>query len=266
VCSGLKELMMQVIPVIDLLQGHVVRGIGGRRDGYRPIESRIAADSRPATVARALADGFGFRTAYVADLDAILRGAPDEESWSSIAAAGLVLWLDAGVGTAASAARVLKTLRRRGLRARVVVGLESLESEQSLPAIASLCGDQPPIFSLDLKAGVPLVRNPQWQSLSAIEMALAARAHGFRDLIVLDLADVGTGSGTRTLDLCRQIRQAAELERLIAGGGVRGIADLRAVAEAGCDAALVASALHDGRLTREVIDAEFSREAQPAAD
>jgi phosphoribosylformimino-5-aminoimidazole carboxamide ribotide isomerase len=36
---------------------------------------------------------------------------------------------------------------------------------------------------------------------------------------------------------------------IVAGGGVRGVPDLEALANAGCDAALVASALHDGRLT-----------------
>jgi len=38
---------------------------------------------------------------------------------------------------------------------------------------------------------------------------------------------------------------------LIAGGGVRGLADLTALARAGCNAALVASALHDGKLLPE---------------
>ena len=33
---------MEVIPVIDLLGGQVVRGVAGRRDEYRPIVSQIA--------------------------------------------------------------------------------------------------------------------------------------------------------------------------------------------------------------------------------
>ena len=44
-----------VIPVIDLKDGVVVRGVAGRRDEYRPIESRFASDPRPATVAQGLA-------------------------------------------------------------------------------------------------------------------------------------------------------------------------------------------------------------------
>jgi len=60
---------------------------------------------------------------------------------------------------------------------------------------------------------------------------------------------VGVAGGTRTLTLCRNIRGEFPDIELTAGGGVRGIDDLRALADAGCDAALVASALHDGRLT-----------------
>jgi phosphoribosylformimino-5-aminoimidazole carboxamide ribotide isomerase len=58
------------------------------------------------------------------------------------------------------------------------------------------------------------------------------------------------GQGISTIDLCRMI--AADFRgRLIAGGGVRGIDDLQALTNAGCQAALVASALHDGRLTHD---------------
>ena len=85
---------MRVIPVIDLMHGQVVRGVAGRRSEYRPMVSRIAADARPATVARALVEQFGFDTAYVADLDAILGGQPNIQSLADIQIAGLNVWLD----------------------------------------------------------------------------------------------------------------------------------------------------------------------------
>ena len=62
------------------------------------------------------------------------------------------------------------------------------------------------------------------------------------------------GGGTRTLDLCREIRRHHPDLTIVAGGGVRGLDDLKTLADAGCDAALVASALHDGRLTRQDIE------------
>jgi len=242
---------MRVIPVIDLMNGQVVRGFAGRRSEYRPIQSSIIADARPATVARAFVERFRFDTAYVADLDSILHGRPDLESYRCIAAAGLQLWLDAGLTNAAKAATILKSYYG-GVSPRLVIGLESLESAEALAGIRAIA-PEPPVFGLDLLNGQPLTRIPAWQELSPLEIAQTVRSLGIRDLIVLDLADVGTNGGTRTLELCRQIRQSAVFDRIIAGGGVRGVADLLALAEAGCDAALVASALHDGRLTAEEV-------------
>jgi phosphoribosylformimino-5-aminoimidazole carboxamide ribotide isomerase len=132
---------------------------------------------------------------------------------------------------------------------QVVVGLESLESEEELLAISETFAWQPPIFSLDLHAGQPLVRNQAWRNRSALELALVAKSVGVREIIVLDLADVGVEQGTRTLDLCREIVQVTQTQRLIAGGGVRGYRDLEQMARAGITDALVASALHDGRLS-----------------
>ena len=81
---------MRVIPVIDLMGGQVVRGVAGRRSEYRPVESRIAGDARPATVARAFVDEFGFEAAYVADLDAIVHGRYSSGiAWREIAGVGL---------------------------------------------------------------------------------------------------------------------------------------------------------------------------------
>lgn len=241
---------MRVIPVIDLLGGQVVRGVAGRREEYRPIQSQIAADARPTTVARALVEQFGFDTVYVADLDAIMHRQPDVRAWSEIAGAGLKLWLDAGVGNSDFAWRIVDQIALAEIEVQLVVGLESLESAEDFFSIGEMYGYGSPIFSLDLLDEKPLVRNPAWAGLSPLEIALLAGSMGARETIVLDLADVGVGGGTRTLDLCRMITAATEAQTLIAGGGVRGIDDLKALADAGCQAALVASALHNGRLSR----------------
>jgi phosphoribosylformimino-5-aminoimidazole carboxamide ribotide isomerase len=67
-------------------------------------------------------------------------------------------------------------------------------------------------------------------------------------MIVLDLAQVGMGQGVGTLPLCRELRCLDADLQIIGGGGVRSLADLRSLSAAGASAALVASALHDGRL------------------
>ncbi len=81
-----------------------------------------------------------------------------------------------------------------------------------------------------------------------IAVAQRAIGCGVRKMIVLDLARVGSGSGAGSLDLCRTVRQLWPQVQLISGGGVRSAEDLRTLAVAGCQAALVATSLHDGTL------------------
>ena len=244
---------MRVIPVIDLMQGQVVRGIAGNRSEYRPIESQIAADARPATVARALVERFGFKTVYVADLDAIQGGQPDLNAWQDIRRAGLSLWIDAGVGDPSRCLAIRETLKSRRTEGNVIIGLESFRDPNN--GAWSDVGTLMPnlIFSLDLKNGMPIHHIGKWHNFSAVEIGRIAAGLGFHSIIVLDLADVGTSQGTRTLALCQTLANELHPVRIIAGGGVRGLDDLKALADVGCSAALVASALHDGRLTPEHI-------------
>ena len=118
------------------------------------------------------------------------------------------------------------------------------------------------VFSLDLKQGRPLTVVPDWRERTPGELAALAVSLGAGRVIVLDLARVGVGQGPGQEELCRQLRAEHPDLELIAGGGVRGREDLRRLAAAGCDAVLVASALHDGRLTREDLR-EFSRVREP---
>ena len=74
-------------------------------------------------------------------------------------------------------------------------------------------------------------------------------------LILLDLAQVGTGRGPHPYceTLVRQFRDlyaGGEGRELLVGGGIRGPEDVRRLANAGADGVLVASALHDGTLNR----------------
>ena len=79
---------------------------------------------------------------------------------------------------------------------------------------------------------------------------LAARAAeaGVGSVIVIDLARVGAAAGL-DLEMMAAVREAVPQLTLLAGGGVRGAQDLVALADVGCDGALVATALLDGRLT-----------------
>jgi phosphoribosylformimino-5-aminoimidazole carboxamide ribotide isomerase len=236
---------MRVIPVLDLMAGQVVRGVGGRRHEYRPVVSRLTPSCRPVDVAEAFRAHFGLSELYLADLDAIAGAPPDLRAYATLRQRGFRLWVDAGVRDAMTAA----PLADAGIEG-IVVGLETVVGAAALAAVCREYGERV-VFSLDLKAGGPLGDRAAWNHSEAWTIAGWAIAAGVRRLIVLDLARVGGGGGTGTEDLCRRLAAAYPTVEVVAGGGVRGVEDLRRLKECGVAAALVASALHDGRLRAE---------------
>ncbi len=242
---------MRVIPVIDLKANMVVRAIAGQRETYRPITSPLVRSAVAQVVAQAFVDQFGLDEFYVADLDAIDDGPPALDLYAEILEIASRLILDAGLCDARRAERLAEFAAEQTRLTGIVVGLESLKSSTELAEIVEILGTQRAVFSLDLRQGIPITRSAEWSSRSPREVVERVVAAGFQRLIVLDLADVGCRGGTTTLTLCRQLRGEFPQLELIAGGGVRGPDDLTGLEMAGCQAALVASALHDGGLRRE---------------
>lgn len=237
---------MRTIPVVDLMGGQVVRGVAGRRHEYRPVESRLVASPLPEKVAAALV-ALRLGEIYVADLDAIAGQPPDRSAYRAMASAGARLWVDAGLAEPARARELCDEASALGI-ARIIAGLESLPDPESLTDLLSIVGAERLVFSLDLNEGRPLGHCRRWSQLPPDEIAAAAWRLGIRQMIVLDLAAVGVSRGVSTLELCRRLHAEFPGLELTSGGGVRSRDDLDRLAAAGCAAALVASALHDGRL------------------
>ncbi len=242
---GPRSYRPRIIPVLDLLRGQVVRGVGGRREEYRPILSQLTASHKPLDVAHAFWEHFRLNRLYLADLDAIAGAPPAIATYRVLLAAGFRLWVDAGIRQPDGA----KPLAEAGVSG-IVAGLETLSGPQALQTLCQEYGAERVIFSLDLKGGQPLTVDGAWQGTDARSIADQAVACGVRRMIVLDLANVGAGGGLGTEVLCEQLARAYPQIEIVAGGGVRGVEDLRRLRECGVRGVLVASALHDGRITR----------------
>jgi phosphoribosylformimino-5-aminoimidazole carboxamide ribotide isomerase len=230
---------MRVVPVLDLLAGQVVRGIAGQRHLYRPWISPLAGSSNPIAVAHAFRDKLGLTTLYLADLDAIGGSLPNLAIYRELHASGFRLWVDAGLHRAADAAPLADV-------ERIVAGLETLASPHALTESIEILGNRL-IFSLDLKAGVPLT-NSTWPDPTPLGIAQHAIALGVTSILLLDLSRVGVGQGTGTDELAATLRKTHPHIELTTGGGVRDRADLGRLAALGVANLLVASALHDGRI------------------
>jgi phosphoribosylformimino-5-aminoimidazole carboxamide ribotide isomerase len=230
---------MRIIPVLDLKGGIVVHARRGQRDAYAPLRSPLVEGCEPVAVARALGAACRTSTLYVADLDALAGEPVDEETLSGLAAVAEP-WVDAGATDAERAA----ALARAGV-ARNVVGTESLGPAAGEPDTAP--GPRR-MLSVDLRDGRLISPRPELAGREPAAAAPLALALGVRELLVIDLLRVGSGSGP-PLGAVAQLAETLPGLEIYAGGGVRDDADLRALESAGATGALVATALHEGRIT-----------------
>jgi phosphoribosylformimino-5-aminoimidazole carboxamide ribotide isomerase len=229
---------MEIIPVIDLKGGLVVRARMGERSQYRPIETPLSPTSDPVDVTRGLLSVFPFRTLYVADLDAIERTSNSDAVLARLKAAfpALTLWVDNGIAAVEEARRWLD-----GGRDHLVLGSEA---QRDATLVSRLRDDPRVILSLDFR-GDAFIGPP---ALLAAPNIWPAR------IIVMTLARVGSGAGPDMARL-RDIRALAANAALYAAGGVRNANDLARLKTESIAGALVASSLHAGELTRADLNA-----------
>ena len=232
---------MNIVPVIDLLHGQVVRAVRGNRQSYQPIVSPLCGSSDPLTVAHILGRHCASPRLYVADLDALQGGVSQIATLRALLQAdpALELWLDAGFADAAAAARVLHALGEHRSRVVPVFGSESLQTPSALagcfaPGTGEHAGA---VLSLDRRDGQRLDAAGCWDRPDLWPPRV----------IVMTLERVGADAGP-DLDTLAEVQRKAPGARLIGAGGIRHAADLAAASTAGAVAWLVASALHDLRL------------------
>ena len=122
-----------------------------------------------------------------------------------------------------------------------MIGSESLTDLANWTTLSAGLVD--PILSLDYRGDQPLGptglhgRPERWP----------------RDIILMTLGRVGSGAGP-DLERLTRLRHAAPSQRLFAAGGVRGPADLLQLRDLGVAGALVATALHQGHITADLLD------------
>lgn len=237
----------RIIPVLDVMNGQVVRAAGGLREKYQAIACPLTGSRKPYDVANALLQLSGAGELYVADLDAIMgKGAVSRVVRGLLEACRVPTWLDAGIGRT----DVLDFPKVPHLR--LIVGSETCRVPEILLETLLEPLRRPVAFSIDLKAGRLLGNWRAWElegERDVLSLARRVIGMGVRTLIVLDLVRVGAGSGTGTEHLLRAIRDEFPDVDLLAGGGVRNRDDVERLGEAGATGVLVASALHDRTLT-----------------
>ncbi|WP_018112437.1 1-(5-phosphoribosyl)-5-[(5-phosphoribosylamino)methylideneamino]imidazole-4-carboxamide isomerase [Thermus igniterrae] len=226
---------MWVIPAVDLKGGKAVRlyeGDPGRETVYGdPVAAALRWQEE------------GARWLHLVDLDRALGQGDNREALGRIAAA---LRIPFQVGGGIRSLEALREVLALGA-GRGVVGTVAVKDPSLLARMLAEAGPERLAVALDAR-GLEVVVSG-WQEatpLSALDLLRDWVAMGVRTVIYTDVRRDGTLKGL-DLEVVARVREAWP-HQLIAGGGIAGPEDLKALEALGVEGALVGKALYEGRV------------------
>jgi phosphoribosylformimino-5-aminoimidazole carboxamide ribotide isomerase len=230
---------MQIIPAIDLLDGHCVRlhqGDYGQvtRFSDNPVAQALAWQEQ------------GAQRLHLVDLDGAKSGEPvnDGAVKAITSALSIPVQLGGGVRTAERAAELLGC----GLD-RVILGTVALEQPELVDELAAAYPGKI-VVGLDAKNGKVATRG--WIEESSTEATTLAKrfnTSGIAAIISTDIATDGTLAGPN-LEALRAMAEASAVPVIASGGigNLEHLLSLLALAPLGIEGVIVGRALYDGRV------------------
>ena len=212
---------MDLYLATDLKSGQIVHGKSGIRESYVPVRS-LHADT---------ADPVGFieqirpKNLYIADLDRICGVGDHDALIPDLAQRTGCILLD------------------RGCRAPedllILPGVKNIVGTETAGAILDQFAGG--VLSVDIKNDLVI----PWK-IDPVDFLASCRRYRFEMIILLDIGRVGTARGL-TREMLAAFRNAYS-GPLLWGGGVSSVDDLILLADAGFDGAIIATAVHTGKI------------------
>lgn len=230
---------MNIIPVIDLLNGVVVHAKQGQRQHYQAIASQLTHSSKPLDIVSALLDLYPFKSLYIADLNSIQK---DQLQYNHIKEISniqtqfpmLKLMVDCGI----DCPEALDTWK--DLTFKHVLGTENFPdiTAYALTTHALSKQNKPFLLSLDYMP----------DGFKGDERILAQAEQWPNEVIGMTLAKVGSNNGPN-INLLKTLMHKNDKVNMIAAGGIRHLNDLQQLKQAKISGALIATALHQKQIT-----------------
>jgi len=222
--------LVEIIPVLDIMNGLVVHAVAGRREEYKPVRDSVLSDNpHPHPILSSL-KSMGFRSVYIADLDAIMERGDN----SGVIRTAVELNF-----------KVLADVGRRGLslsdtgKVTYVIGTEYVEYPGEVGLLSGRA------VSLDMRGDEVVFSNTCEKIDDVLDVF---RAMELKKILVIDLSRVGTESGVNRAIASKLARCFPG--KLIVGGGARGEEDVLWLKNLGVAGVLVATAIHKGVIRR----------------
>lgn len=221
---------MKVILAVDLMDGLVVHGKSGNRDEYAPLTWGLSPSAEPHSYLAVMKPKY----LYAADLDRI--GFCGDHTETILRLAGTVTEMYVDRGTEIPEEYLPSPIK-------TIVGTETIDAPYE-----EFNGG---FLSVDIKDGAVI---PSGSEPAAFLSEVADTP--FEGFILLNISSVGTECGIDA-EFASAMR-AVTKKPLFYGGGVRSIADLETLRDAGFDGAIVSTAVHKGAIPLELIqEGEF---------
>jgi phosphoribosylformimino-5-aminoimidazole carboxamide ribotide isomerase len=230
--------MFRIVFVMDVLNGSAVHAVRGERAKYKPIKnSAICDSSAPMDIISLLMP----REVYIADLDRLQHLGDNFELIKRISAKTKTM-VDIGAEGLGDVEKCIE------MADTVILGTETA----SLELIKEAAGRFPDRIdvSIDIKNDRVLTKDRKME-LAPGKLVKMLDEYDIRDIIILELNKVGTGAGVDA-DFLRNMVELSS-HNILAGGGVRDMDDINAMEKIGVNGALVATAVHNGRIPVEIL-------------
>lgn len=227
---------MRCIFVLDIFNGAVVHAVRGERSLYEPIDkySRIVSSSDPLGVLKEIRP----KEVYVADLN-LLTGSGDNLAAIADVSRTAKTMADIGITLADDMDYLPKGITP-------VLGTETA----SMNLIDEAVLQRDIVVSIDMLRRRVITRDPELM-LAPLEVIRRLNGVPIDGIILLELDRVGTTLGLDT-DFLEKAVSVSD-HPLILGGGVKGVEDLQTLEDLGFQGALVATAIHNGKIPLETI-------------
>ena len=225
--------MLEIIPVLDLMNSIAVSGKSGDRETYTPLSSVFSQNSDPVDIANNLKLN-NAKEIYIADLDLIEKKGHNLDKIKMINTI-LPVMLDSGIRDFKSFEFYLD------FAYKLIVATETLDSTEELYKIFDKFPKERILVSVDIKNNELFSNN---LDISLNEFKKELIAINPNEIILLDISSVGTKRGFNK-DLINNFREFKD--KLILGGGINK-EEISDISKFGINKVLIGSALHNGEI------------------
>jgi phosphoribosylformimino-5-aminoimidazole carboxamide ribotide isomerase len=239
--------MFTLIPAIDLIDGRCVR----LEQGDYTREKKYADD--PLLVAQQF-EAVGLKRLHLVDLDGARAGHVKNLAVLERIATNTKLIIDFGGGVKSE--DEVQAVLDAGAKWIAVGSIAVKEPERFHKWIARWSADRF-FIGADVRDGKLAVTGwTEQTTISAIDFIQKWQKAGVHQFFCTDISRDGLLQGP-ALDFYKALLLSCSGLRLTASGGVSTVADLHALREIGCEAAIVGKALYENRITRNEIQNLF---------